>query len=86
MNHHGKPAPAPQGIGKLPGQIVKERLRAMGKTQKWLAFQCGYTETTVNSYLNGRQQLLSNLSITRKFCRFLKLTLDDLYGTGPKKR
>jgi transcriptional regulator with XRE-family HTH domain len=80
MNHNGAPAPLPQGIGKRPGQVAKERLKQMNRTQKWLADQTGYDLKTISVYLNGHQAMLPNLVITQRICRFLKLSLNELYS------
>jgi DNA-binding XRE family transcriptional regulator len=74
-----RPRPLRVTQGRRPCDVAKARLREMGKTQLWLAGQVGYTPQTVNVYLNGKKLFVYNPDLTRRMCRALKITLDDLY-------
>ena len=77
--HTERPMPLRVNQGRRTCDVAKERLREMGHTQAWLAKQVGYTPQTVNAYLNGKKRFVYNPDLTRKMCRVLKLTLDDLF-------
>jgi len=74
-----RPRPLRVAQGKRPCDVAKDRLKQMGKTQLWLAQQMGYTPQTVNVYLNGKRGLAYNPFFTRRLCRALKITTDDLF-------
>ena len=66
-------------VQELPhqGRIIVSILNKTGKSQKWLADQCGVTIGMINHIVTGYS--LPSLPVAIKLARALNSTVDDIF-------
>jgi len=67
-----------QPINRALGEMIKKRLKEIGKKEKWLADQLGVSKNAVNSYISGTNKPAYRFH--KKFFELLGLpyqTMDD---------
>lgn len=65
-------------MGKNFGENITERLRSLGKSQKWLASEIGITECTLSRYVNNTREPRGEILF--KMARALNVTAEELLG------
>lgn len=64
-------------------ELIVERLKELGKTQKWLAEQCGTTEVSIGRYISGERT--PDVNVAASLAAELGLDMNDLCGL-PRRR
>lgn len=64
-------------MDKKLGEVIKARLRAMGKSQEWLAEEVGVSNAAVSKWMGSGK--ISKLN-AQKVAHTLSLTLNELFG------
>lgn len=77
------PEEAEEALYAAVGSRLRERRRALGVTQEYLAEAAGYTRTSVVNIEDGRQR--APLGTLARLAEILKISLDDLLHDRPQQ-
>lgn len=66
------------------GRRIRQRLKEMRQTQRWLAKQTGIPEQTISNIVNGRFENSGNITMAVPIAKALGTSVDYLFGVATR--